>query len=226
MVRIAALALIVSLAIPQEEKFTDSFTVDAADWASTGVNPYFNLTPGYVLHFEGREGDTELKLQITVLDETKKVDTVECRIVEEREWEDGELIEVSRNYFAISKRTNSVYYFGEDVDMYKGGKVVGHDGSWLSGEKNARFGLMIPGTPLIGARYYQEIAPDVAMDRAEIVSVTETVETKAGKFEKCLKTKETTPLEKDVSMKLYAPNVGLIVDGAARLVKYGMEKGK
>jgi hypothetical protein len=29
----------------------------------------------------------------------------------------------------------------------------------MSGEKGARFGLITPGTPLLGARYYQEIAP-------------------------------------------------------------------
>src|SRR5437762_8506857 len=42
--------------------------------------------------------------------------------------------------FALCKRTNSVYYFGEDVDIYKNGKIVGHEGSWLSGEKGAKFG--------------------------------------------------------------------------------------
>ena len=50
-------------------------------------------------------------------------------------------------------------------------------GAWLSGVKGARFGLLMPGTIHLGLKYYQEFAPGVAMDRAEIISVNETVVT-------------------------------------------------
>ena len=80
------------------------------------------------------------------------------RVVEERETKGSQVVEVSRNFFVICKRTNNVYYFGEDVDIYRDGKIVGHDGAWLAGEGGARFGLAMPGSPLLGARYYQEIA--------------------------------------------------------------------
>src|SRR5512145_762299 len=117
------------------------FAVEKSELSSTGRNPYFILEPGYQLVFEGgRE-----RLIISVLNETKMVDGVETRVVEERETRDGKLVEISRNYFAISKLTNDVFYFGEDVDIYKDGKVVNHSGAWLSGVKGARFGLMMPG---------------------------------------------------------------------------------
>src|SRR4030095_10182284 len=148
-------------------KFTDTFLVDEKDLAPNGKNPYFILEPGYYLVLEG---PGKKQLTVTVLDETKKVGGVETRVVEERETEDGKVVEVSRNYFAICKRTNSVYYFGEDAG-----------GAWLAGEKGARYGLMMPGTVLLGARHYQEIAPGVAMDRAEGVSLTEPMETTAAK---------------------------------------------
>jgi len=35
---------------------------------------------------------------------------------------------------------------------------------------------------LLGSRYYQEIAPGVAMDRAEVLSITDTLATPAGYF--------------------------------------------
>src|SRR5262249_39811573 len=156
----------------------------------------------------GKEDGDEVALTITVLAETRSVDGVETRVVEERESKGGELVEVSRNFFAISKRLNDVYYFGEEVDIYKGGKVVSHEGAWLSGVSGAKFGLATPGSPLLGARYYQEIAPDVAMDRAEVVSLTETMETPAGKFTDVLKTIETTPLEPETrESKYYAAGV-------------------
>jgi hypothetical protein len=203
--------------------WTTRFVVDRKDLVSVGRNPYYILEPGHQLVLEGGSE----RLVITVLNETKMVDGVETRVVEERETKGGQLVEVSRNYFAICKRSNSVYYFGEDVDHYKKGKVVSHEGSWLAGVKGARFGLYMPGLPLVGARYYQELAPGAGMDRAEILSVSETVKTPAGVFKNCLKTRETSPLEPATrDHKFYAPNIGLIRDGSMALVSHGMAPGK
>ncbi len=80
----------------------------------------------------------------------------------------------------------------------------------------------MPGMVLLGARYYQEIAPGVAMDRAEIVSTDESMATPAGTFESCLKTEETTPLEpEEKEYKYYAPGVGLIKDEDLLSTQYG-----
>jgi hypothetical protein len=197
--------------------WTTDFRVEKGELASTGRNPCFILEPGYYLVLKGDEE----QVTITVLGETKKVSGVETRVVEERETKGGKLAEVSRNYFAISKRTNDVFYFGEEVDVYKDDKLVSHEGAWLAGAKGAKFGLMMPGRPSLHARYYQEIAPKVAMDRAENVSVTETVKTPAGEFKNCLKVEETTPLEPGKEYKYYAPGIGLVQDGSLKLVKYG-----
>ena len=196
--------------------WTSVFPTEPDELVSTGRNPYFILEPGYTLVLEG-EG---AQLTITVLDETKKVDGVETRVVEERETKGGQLTEVARNYFAISKRTNDVFYFGEDVDMYKDGKVVNHDGTWLSGVNGSKFGLMMPGRVLLHSRYYQEVAPKIAMDRATIVSMTETVKTPAGEFKNCLKIEETSPLARfTTEYKYYAPGIGMVSDGTMKLVK-------
>src|SRR5947207_1061918 len=80
-------------------------------------------------------------------------DGVTTRVVEEREEAGGSPKEVSRNYFAIDRRTGDVYYFGEDVDVYKGGKVASHPGGWHSGLQGARFGLFIPSAPKAGDRF-------------------------------------------------------------------------
>src|SRR5437867_11941970 len=196
--------------------WTSRFLVESDEFVSVGRNPYFILEPGYTLVLEGGNA----QLIITVLNETKQVDGVETRVVEERETKDGQLIEVARNYFAISKRTNDVFYFGEDVDMYKDGKVVNHDGSWLSGVNGGKFGLMMPGRVLLHARYYQEMVPNVAMDRATIVSMSEIVKTPAGEFKNCLKVEETSPLIRfTTEYKYYAPGIGMVSDGELNLVK-------
>ncbi|TAH39479.1 MAG: hypothetical protein EYC70_01460 [Planctomycetota bacterium] len=210
---------------PAEPAYTDVFRVEAEEWTSTGANPYFILEPGWFLVLEGKDGDKDARLTITVLDETRRIAGVETRVVEEREEAGGRLVEISRNYFAMSRRTGSVYYFGEDVDIYKDGTVVKHEGAWLAGENGARFGLIMPGTPLLGARYYQEIAPGVAMDRAEIVGLAETLETPAGSFEGVLKIRESTPLERGTEHKYHAWGVGLVREEDLKLTRYGRAGG-
>jgi hypothetical protein len=201
--------------------WTDQFHVGGDELRSTGRNPYFVLEPGYQLVLES--GRT--RLVVTVLPETRVVDGVETRVVEERETEGNVLREVSRNFFAISTRTNSVFYFGEDVDMYERGQIVSHEGTWRAGVAGARYGLMIPGLPLLRARYYQEIAPRVAMDRAEIVALGGTLTTPAGRFTDVLTVEETSALERDArEAKRYAPGVGLIQDGQLKLVRYGAKR--
>jgi hypothetical protein len=204
-------------------KFAETFDVEKGDLSSKGKSDYFVLEPGFVAVYEGKEDGKKTVLTITVTDQTKVVDGVETRMVEEKEVAEGEIVEISRNYFAISKKTGDVYYFGEDTDIYKNGKVVDHEGSWLAGEHGARFGLAMPAKPKVGEAYYQELAPKVAMDRAEIVSLTEKLKTPAGDFKDCVKVKETTPLEKGTEYKIYASGVGLIKDGDLLLVKFGKE---
>jgi hypothetical protein len=203
---------------PTAGRWTSTFEVPADEWTSTGRNPYFVLEAGYTLVLaSGAE-----QLAITVLNDTRLVDGVETRVVEERETDGGRPVEVSRNFYAMSRRTNSVFYFGEEVDEYRNGTIAGHPGAWMSGTHGAHFGLMMPGQPLLGARYQQEIAPRVAMDRAEVVSLTDVVRTPAGEFKNVLRTNETTPLEPLVhESKCYAPGVGLIQDGSLKLVRYG-----
>ncbi len=201
--------------------FTDSFLLQQCEFVSRGRNPYFVLEPGFKLVLQGEEDGAQLRVEITVLSETKTITGVRTRVVEEVETRDNQLVEISRNYFAICKQTNSVVYFGEDVDIYEDGVLVGHDGAWRAGRDGARPGLIMPGVLLIGARYFQEIAPDVAMDRAEILSLSEVLDTPAGTFQRVLKTEETTPLEPNSKgFKLYAPGIGLIQDGSLKLVWY------
>ena len=203
----------------ESPKFTDRFDIAKDDLSASGKSNYFILEPGYSATYEGKEDDEPTVLTITVTHETKTVDGVETRIVEEKESAGGELKEISRNYFAISKTTGNVYYFGEDSATYKNGKVSNREGSWTAGISGAHFGLGLPGKPKVGDAYYQELAPKVAMDRAEVVSVSEIVKTPVGEFKDCIKTEETSALEKGKEYKLYAPGVGLVQDAKLKLTK-------
>jgi len=215
--------LLASAQAPAKSGWVDRFDVDKGAFASVGANDFFRLEPGAFLILEkGKE-----RLVIAVLDETRLVDGVVTRVVEERETKGGELVEVSRNFFAFNAADRGVYYFGEEVDIYKKGRVVRHEGAWESGKDGARFGLMVPGRPEVGDRFYQEIAPGVAMDRARIVSLETLIRTPAGEFKGCLEFVETSPLEPLArDTKIYAPGIGLVRDGSLLLVEHGRKEGK
>ena len=200
---------------PDSSGYQRDFGIAQCSPGPTGRNTYFILEPGYQVVLEGGGA----RLQITVLDETRTIEGIVTRVVEEREWDNGQLSEVARNYFAICAQSKDVYYFGEDVDFYKNGKVTGHAGTWPAGKDGAKAGLMMPSAPRAGMKYFQEIAPGVAMDRAEIVNLDETCETPAGTFAKCLKTRELSSLDFWSSLKFwatedkfYAPGIGLILE--------------
>jgi hypothetical protein len=83
----------------------------------------------------------------------------------------------------------------------------------------------MPGTILLGSRYYQEIAPDVALDKAKIVKMNQTVNVPVGSFDNVIKMIETNDLEPGIEeANLYAPGVGQIIDNDMKLVRYGYIK--
>ena len=205
-----------------ENEYTASFRAEDCTFSSTGRNPFFILEPNYQLVLAGGDASEAAEVIITVLNETRQVNGTETRVIEERESIDGELVEISRNFFAICEETNSVFYFGEEVDDYDNGNIISHEGAWLAGVDANRAGVIMPGTILLGARYYQEIAPNVALDRAEIIGTGEVIQTPSGDFSDTLITRETTPLEADVAeLKYYAAGIGLIQEEDLMLQRYG-----
>lgn len=205
-----------------ENGWADHFPLDDYSFVSTGKNPYWPLTPGrFVVLGALKPAGGEFVL-ISVLDDTEMIDGIETRVIEEREYDMGQLKEISRNFFAMAKQTGDVFYFGEDVDDYENGQVIGHGGQWRAGVNSAVAGLFMPGEPSVGMRYYMEIHPGVAMDRAEIFETGATVDTPAGTFRRALIVSESSPLEEgDESYKRYAPKVGMIFDDGLELYAYG-----
>jgi hypothetical protein len=173
------------------DQFTTEFLLEDCKFKNKGINPYFILKPGYRVVLVG-DGEKSVE---TVLCDTKEIyldgRKIITRVLEERALELDEegnwvTIEISLNWFAICKKTNAVYYFGEwSRDCPKGFDEndncqgeESNDGSWEAGKPPledpegviARPGLMMTGTPLLGSKYFQEIAPPDAVDRGEIVA--------------------------------------------------------
>jgi hypothetical protein len=212
--------------------FTKDFFLDECDFVhdDTGLDAnrwWFPLIPGNQAEYDDGEGGTNV---ITICDigdcdgfpaGTAVIDGVTTRVIEERETEDGELLEVSHNFFARCEQTNSVIYFGEDVDIFTDEGIV-HDGEWRAGVDGAKAGIIMPGQFILGARYLQEIAPGIALDRAENANMNVSIEVPydgGTVFEGCVRVFETSDLHaSDRSEKVYCAGVGLVFDSGQELV--------
>lgn len=225
-------ALVASSALaagPDRRPYTTDFRFEDCALQTTGTNPYFPLVVGHRLLLASEDGSETV--EITVLDETEVITgvpglgNVTTRVVQERETLDGEVIEISRNFFAVCGGRGDVAYFGEDVDIFHPDGPPTHEGEWRAGQPDddglAAPGIIMPGTFLLGSRYYQELADGIALDRAEHVEMGLTMDTRAGTFQNCVRVVETTPLErKSESVKIYCPGVGLVVDSDVELVEF------
>ena len=180
---------------------------------TTVNNTFFRLDIGYRITIEGEEEGNHILVNITVQNQTVMVAGIETRVVTEEEYEDGDLIEISYNYFAVCNETLDVVYFGELSADYADGVLVGYSGSWNANTSGNLPGIMMPGTFNLGDRYYQEYAPEAALDRAENVAKGETLNTPLGVYYGCVVTQETTPFEPlFMEYKVYAPGDGIIAD--------------
>jgi hypothetical protein len=199
------------------QEWQDKFDLNNRKLNHTGETTYFILKPGFQITLASQNE----QLTITVLDETKEFDGITARLIEEREEKNGELSEISRNFYAIDQKTGDVFYFGEEVDFYGAGVITSHSGAWFAYENGNQPGLIMPGDPVVGMKYYQELAPAVAMDRAKVVSISETFTTEVGEFKNCLVTQESSKLQPTViEHKTYCPGIGIVQDQSLILVDY------
>jgi len=196
--------------------YTNAFISEhCKSWSSVGGNQYLNLTPGRTTVFKGIVDEEPQTNTIRVMDETINLGGIKARVVNDtvRNSNTGELDEMTFDYFGVCKDSNSVFYFGEYTTDYTE-TPSNHRGSWTH-SINGTAGVIMPGINLVGARYYQELAPPNAVDRAEVAAVNLNFSGHTG----CIKIKETSELEPGVEeFKVYCPSVGLVDDNGSKLV--------
>lgn len=172
-------------------------TPDPTDFVEGIDNPYLPLRVGneWVYEVTGEKSKT---LTVTVAEETREVVGVTTTVVHDVvAGADGEVIEETWNWFAQDVDGN-VWYFGSS-------------GSWEAGVGGAQAGLAMAATPRLGDGYQQEFHPGEAEDRAEVLSLSESLDLAIGSYDDLLLTEDTTPLKPDlVERTYYASGTGLV----------------
>jgi len=175
-------------------------------------NNFMPLLPGTVYTYEGNTSEGHEVDEVAVTYDTKVILGVTCIVVRDTVWVDGNLSEVTYDWYAQDLDGN-VWYFGEDFKEYSGGVVVSTDESWEAGVNGGQPGIVMMGSPVVGDSYRQEYLKGVAEDMGEVIDTNVSVEVPYGSFTGCLLTKEWTPLEPHiVDDKSYAPGIGMLVE--------------
>ena len=91
----------------------------------------------------------------------------------------------------------------------------------------AQPGIIMPGRFLLGSKYFQEIAPGVAMDRGRNVGMGIEIDTPAGTFDGCVAVLDSTALDPDAEgdLKIYCHGIGIVMDEVLELVERGIVHG-
>lgn len=205
--------------------------IDSASFSIDVTNPFFPLPLGAVRIFEGEETDPEtgethhFRIEETVLPDTAEVMGIPVVVLQVNEFEDGQLIESTRDYHA-QHVDGSVWYFGEDVDNIENGIVVDHAGSWLAGDGENRASRFMPADPQPFETMAQEQAPELAEDFSTVIQTGISMEVAAGSFSGCIWTVDVNPLEVKSEFKHYCPGAGLVREenaaGTIELVSISM----
>jgi len=179
-------------------------------------NPFLPLSKFSLCVMEGEEEDDgetiELRIERRLLDKTERFEVegqpVDAVTIEDSEFEDGELVEKTLDYFAQGD-DGTVYYMGEDVNDYEDGKLVGHEGEWRVGRDTETPGVLMPGDPTPGTKWRAEDVPGVTVEKDESVEILDKVKVAGVTYEQVLRVRErSSPGE--MEYKLYASGTGLI----------------
>ncbi|MCA9659229.1 MAG: hypothetical protein KC486_12865 [Myxococcales bacterium] len=202
-------------------------TLDAAqcdpasvEFSLASTNPYYPLIVGSAVVLEGMDGDEFIRVERVVLPDTEVVAGVETHVLEHKEFVDGELHELARNFY-VEAADGTVCYFGEDVDFYEGGAVANHDGTWRAGQDGAKPGIIMPATPAAGQAYFQESAPGEAIDQGQVEGYA-AMNIGGQDYDAVLTVLDINPLDgcDEPEPKRYVPGIGEVGDVAVVLMEF------
>ncbi|HEU4666473.1 MAG TPA: hypothetical protein VFS79_02335 [Arthrobacter sp.] len=181
-------------------------------------NKWFPLKPGMQFTTLGSvtsaEGVHERKVVHTVTGLTKVIDGVTTRVMWDRDYADGELVESELAFFAQT-RGGTVWLFGEYPEEYENGEFVGAPSTFISGLAKAQAGIAMPARPKTGTpSYVQAYAPKVDfLDCGTVFQKNQEVCVPTGCYDDVLVIDEYNPLEPPEAghqRKFYSAGTGLI----------------
>lgn len=186
-------------------RFDDSTDID---------NKWFPLQPGtqYILQGSAVDDGERINRQVifTVTDLTKVIAGVRTRVVWDRDYDDGELVESELAFFAQDIDGN-VWHLGQYPEEYDDGELEKAP-AWIEGQAGARAGLAMKAEPSLGTpSYAQGYAPPPLYwdDRARVHKADQSTCVPQDCYDEVLVMEEFEQRKPGAfQLKYYAPDVG------------------
>jgi len=205
---------------PQAAKEQPTQTVSATDSGAPRftnpakvTNPYLPLSKTQSLEYRGTNDGARIRAVKTRLDRTQpftvKGQRVEAAIVEDRGFEDGELHEIALDFYAQAD-DGTVYYLGEDVNYYKKGRVVGHEGAFRYGRDTDVLGVAMPAAPEPGAEFKFEDVPKVGSEQNRVAKMGGRASFGGTDYTDVLAVEGLVLPDREKEVKYFARGVGLV----------------
>ena len=189
-------------------------TFDPASFGGPVVNPWFPLSPGTKLVYQGTEEGENAVDTVTVTTTPKVVAGVTAVVVHHELALNGDLSKESDDWYA-QDRLGNVWLLGtatmEGGDPGESDEPGSTEGSWESGVDGAQPGIVMPANPQIGDAGLEELYSGKAEDRYVVLLTDTTVKVPAGTFSGVLLTAVWSRLAPDVlTEKAYVQGTGEI----------------
>lgn len=191
--------------------------------SSLNINStYSPFQPGGVKVFQGNHERRRAVVVHQYVFETRAFSfngtNVECRILREMYFENGQLAKLTDNYLAQATDAN-VYSFGKSIVAFTNGSVLDHAGSWLVGGPTSEDStetltaaqpmLVMLANPSVGDTFKTEDLPPQLNTTARVLTTDVAIGTGVGRFTNVVRLVERTPRRPDTILG-YARDVGLI----------------
>ena len=184
-------------------------------------NPFNPLIPGSQFVLEGRAdrgpGRRPHRVVLTVTDLAKVIDGVRTRVLWDRDYNAGRLLE-GELAFQAQDDAGNLWSFGEYPEEYQHGRFTGAPDTWIAGTQDGRPGILMRAAPRTGtSSYLQGWAPRIDFaDRARVLATGVRTCVPHACHRGVLVIDEWNPSEPGAHQrKYYAPGVGNIRVGAA-----------
>ncbi|MFH2108575.1 MAG: hypothetical protein ABII93_07900 [Chrysiogenia bacterium] len=175
-------------------------------------HPYFPLLPGQTRHYQTTQDDNYAEVTVTATGNIRLIMGVLCLGVQERLVADQRLFEDTWRWYA-QDRDGNVWYFARETKKYDY-DVVSEDWSWQAGINGAKPGMVMVGRPAdyLNKEYREEYVAGVEEDKAQVLSLNETVTVPYGTFSGCIKIKVYSDLDPGrFEHRYYASGIGLVL---------------
>ncbi len=175
-------------------------------------NVFFPLTARRILIYTDTAGASIATRTVSTTVQTKLIMGVLCLGVQEREIASDKLTEDTWRWYA-QDRDGNVWYFAGETKKYNN-DVVTEDWSWQAGVNGAKPGKVMLGKPqdFLNQEYWQAYAPGKDEEKAQVLSVNETVTVPCGTYSGCVKVKVFSGIGSgSVATRYYAPGIGLVL---------------